>query len=104
MCTSTHKVKQFGCIYKKFGGYKMSILDKLRTKSQPTPQEEVETEVKITNINLKESDLSLDEITFLLTAIKDSTFKVSDVELVYNTIIKLQTQFLALSTKPKKGK
>ena len=39
----------------------MSILDKLRTKSQPTPQEEVETEVKITNINLKESDLSLDE-------------------------------------------
>ena len=79
----------------------MSILDKLRTKSQPTPQEEVETEVKITNINLKESDLSLDEITFLLTAIKDSTFKVSDVELVYNTIIKLQTQFLALSTKPK---
>ena len=81
----------------------MSILDKLRTKSQPTPQEEVETEVKITNINLKESDLSLDEITFLLTAIKDSTFKVSDVELVYNTIIKLQTQFLALSTKPKKG-
>jgi len=82
----------------------MSILDKLRTKSQPTPQEEVEMEVKITNINLKESDLSLDEITFLLTAIKDSTFKVSDVELVYNTIIKLQTQFLALSTKPKKGK
>ena len=82
----------------------MSILDKLRTKSQPTPQEEVETEVKITNINLKESYLSLDEITFLLTAIKDSTFKVSDVELVYNTIIKLQTQFLALSTKPKKGK
>jgi len=82
----------------------MSILDKLRTKSQPTSQEEVETEVKITNINLKESDLSLDEITFLLTAIKDSTFKVSDVELVYNTIIKLQTQFLALSTKPKKGK
>lgn len=82
----------------------MSILDKLRTKSHPTPQEEVETEVKITNINLKESDLSLDEITFLLTAIKDSTFKVSDVELVYNTIIKLQTQFLALSTKPKKGK
>lgn len=82
----------------------MSILDKLRTKSQPTPQEEVETEVKITNINLKESDLSLDEITLLLTAIKDSTFKVSDVELVYNTIIKLQAQFLALSTKPKKGK
>ena len=82
----------------------MSILDKLRTKSQPTLSEEVETEVKTTNINLKESELSLDEITFLLTAIKDSTFKVSEVELVYNTIIKLQTQFLALSAKPKKGK
>lgn len=82
----------------------MSILDKLRTKSQPTLSGEVETEVKTTNINLKESELSLDEITFLLTAIKDSTFKVSDVELVYNTIIKLQTQFLALSAKPKKGK
>ncbi len=82
----------------------MSILDKLRTKSQPTPQEEVETEVKNINLNPKESELSLDEITFLLTAIKDSTFKVSDVELVYNTIIKLQTQFLALNAKPKKGK
>lgn len=82
----------------------MSILDKLRTKSQPTPQEEVETEVKNINLNPKESELSLDEITFLLTAIKDSTFKVSDVELVYNTVIKLQTQFLALTTKPKKGK
>jgi hypothetical protein len=41
-------------------------------------------------------DLNFDEITFLLTSLKDLTFTVGDVELVYNTIIKLQNQFLQL--------
>jgi|688.fasta_scaffold00044_83 hypothetical protein len=78
----------------------MSILDKLRTKSVQPQQEEVVVETKQQTSN--ENDLGLEEITFLLSAIKDSTFKVSDVELVYNTIIKLQSQFIVLSGKKTK--
>ena len=78
----------------------MSILDKLRTKGVQPQQEEVVVETKEQTSN--ENDLGLEEITFLLSAIKDSTFKVSDVELVYNTIIKLQSQFIVLSGKKTK--
>jgi hypothetical protein len=78
----------------------MSILDKIRTKSVQPQQEEVVVETKQQTSN--ENDLGLEEITFLLSAIKDSTFKVSDVELVYNTIIKLQSQFIVLSGKKTK--
>lgn len=78
----------------------MSILDKLRTKGVQSQQEEVVVETKQQTSN--ENDLGLEEITFLLSAIKDSTFKVSDVELVYNTIIKLQSQFIVLSGKKTK--
>jgi hypothetical protein len=78
----------------------MSILDKLRTKGVQPQQEEVVVETKQQTSN--ENDLGLEEITFLLSAIKDSTFKVSDVELVYNTIIKLQSQFIVLSGKKTK--
>jgi len=72
----------------------MSILDKLRTKS---PQPQVVTDEPV--VSGIDTQLTLDEITWLLTAIKDLTFKVGDVELVYNTIIKLQSQFVELSAK-----
>jgi len=72
----------------------MSILDKLRAKSQ---QPQVVTDEPI--VSGIDTQLTLDEITWLLTAIKDLTFKVGDVELVYNTIIKLQSQFVELSAK-----
>lgn len=75
-------------------GYKMSILDKLRAKSSnETPIEEV---VKPTSTT-PDNRLNVDEITFLLTSIKDLTFKVGDVELVYSTIIKLQSQYIDLN-------
>ncbi len=71
----------------------MSLLDKLRIKSSTgTPAEEL---VKTTTLN--ENSLNVEEITFLLTSIKDLTFKVGDVELVYNTIIKLQSQYIDLN-------
>lgn len=71
----------------------MSILDKLREKQQSVKEEKVTL-----NQSDEQSNLNLDEITFLLTSIKDLTFKVSDVELVYSTIIKLQSQFLNKSS------
>ena len=70
----------------------MSILDKLRAKSQ---QPHVVTDEPI--VSGVDTQLTLEEITFLLTSIKDLTFKVGDVELVYNTIIKLQSQYIDLN-------
>jgi len=80
----------------------MSILDKLRGKQTEESEPVVEPQ-KVTK-KTDENNLTLDEIAFILTSIKDSTFKVSDVELVYSAIVKLQSQFLALSGKPHKGK
>jgi len=80
----------------------MSILDKLRGKQTQESEPVVEPQ-KVTK-KTDENNLTLDEIAFILTSIKDSTFKVGDVELVYSTIVKLQSQFLALSGKPHKGK
>lgn len=82
----------------------MSILDKLKTKQFVQSEPVVEPEKVTKKPELNENDLTLDEIAFILTSIKDSTFKVGDVELVYGTIVKLQSQFLALSGKPHKGK
>jgi len=77
----------------------MSILDKLREKNQSVKEEKVTL-----NQSDEQSNLNLDEITFLLTSIKDLTFKVSDVELVYSTIIKLQSQFLNKSSNTSENK
>jgi len=82
----------------------MSILDKLRTKPVESPKVEEEQVMEQPLIKIDENSLTLEEITFLLTAIKDSTFKVADVELVYNTIIKLQSQFMNLSGTPTKSR
>jgi hypothetical protein len=82
----------------------MSILDKLRTKPAESPTVEEEQVMEQPLIRIDENNLTLEEITFLLTAIKDSTFKVADVELVYNTIIKLQSQFMNLSGTPTKSR
>jgi hypothetical protein len=80
----------------------MSILDKLRTKPVEPVKVEEEPITEMSEIKVNENNLTLEEITFLLTAIKDSTFKVGDVELVYNTIVKLQSQFMNLSGTPTK--
>ena len=82
----------------------MSILDKIKTKQFVQSEPVVEPEKVTKKPELNENDLTLDEIAFILNSIKDSTFKVGDVEVVYSTIVKLQSQFLALSGKPHKGK
>lgn len=39
-----------------------------------------------------ESQLSLTEIEVLMNILRDSTFKVKDIEILYKTLIKLQKQ------------
>ena len=58
----------------------MSILDKLRGKQ--TEESEPVVEPQEVTKKTDENNLTLDEIAFILTSIKDSTFKVGDVELV----------------------
>jgi len=82
----------------------MSILDKLKTKQLVQSEPVVEPEKVTKKPELNENDLTLDEIAFILNSIKDSTFKVGDVEVVYSTIVKLQSQFLVLSGKSHEGK
>ena len=43
--------------------------------------------------------LNISEISFLLEVIKQSQFSGQDVEIVYNTVIKLQKQYLNLQPK-----
>ena len=43
--------------------------------------------------------LNTNEIAFLLEVIKQSQFSGQDVEIVYNTVIKLQKQYLNLQPK-----
>ena len=39
-----------------------------------------------------ESQLSQTEIEILLSILKDASFKIKDIEILYKTLIKLQTQ------------
>lgn len=41
--------------------------------------------------------LNMGELTFLLTLINQSTFNGSQLELVYNTVLKLQNQYIEQS-------
>lgn len=58
----------------------MGLLDKMKQESS----------------SLKGEDFSLEkqEIEFILMLIKDSSFKGEQVETVYNTVFKLQQQYL----------
>ena len=47
----------------------------------------------------KNSQLTLQELEFLLFLIKNSTFKGEQVEAIYNTAVKLQQQYLDLKNK-----
>ena len=61
----------------------MGLLNKLQPPSSPPPPQ-VE-------------NLSIDEIEFILNLIKNSEFKGENLEIVYNTVIKLQNQYIALN-------
>ena len=55
------------------------------------------------NVNVPEkvlgnnsNDLSLEELQFILLLIRDSSFKGENVQVVYNTVLKLQNQYTTL--------
>lgn len=63
----------------------MGLIDKIANKgSQPIPVDSSNTLI----------DFNLKEVEFLLSLIKESTFKGVDVEAVYNTVLKLQQSYL----------
>ena len=63
----------------------MGLIDKIANKgSQPSTVDSSNTLI----------DFNLKEVEFLLSLIKDSTFKGADVEAVYNTVLKLQQSYL----------
>lgn len=47
--------------------------------------------------NNKKVDLTKQEIEFLLTLVKNSTFKGDMIEIVYNTVYKLQDQYTKIN-------
>jgi len=58
----------------------MAIIEKQKTNSSPT--------------NGEEFLLNQQELEFLLVLIKESTFRGAQLEEVYNTVYKLQQQYL----------
>jgi hypothetical protein len=50
--------------------------------------------VQIANQQPAPNELNLQELEILLGLLKDATFKGEHVEIVYNTIIKLQNQYI----------
>jgi len=65
-----------------------NILDLINKKSTTSEQ-------PVIDIN----QLNVQDLEFLLTALKTSTFRGDQLELFYNLVIKLQNQYLALTTK-----
>jgi hypothetical protein len=65
----------------------MSLINKTKNESPS---------VKEGDLSLKKNDFSLEkqEIEFMLTLIKNSTFKGENLELLFNLTYKLQQQYL----------
>ncbi len=55
--------------------------------------------IQIANQQPAPNELNLQELEILLGLLKDATFKGEHVEIVYNTIIKLQNQYIGKTKK-----
>lgn len=49
------------------------------------------------SVSSKEVELTKQEIEFLLTLVKNSTFRGDMIEIVYNTVYKLQNQYTKIN-------
>ena len=66
----------------------MGLIDKIK---QSTPVS------KFNNPSLSsQSNLDLKEITIILNMIKESKFQGKDLEIIYNLVVKLQSQYTTL--------
>ncbi len=48
---------------------------------------------KSTSLNIDKDNLTVEEIQLILITLRNSTFKGEHVEILYNTVIKLQNQY-----------
>ena len=80
-------MKIFGFILNKFLKLVMGLLDKINQQKGIQPQ----------NIVTPAPDqLNAQELEFLLSLIKQTSFKGEAVEIIYNTALKLQNQYSKL--------
>lgn len=77
---------------KKSYNYVMGLLTKnLRTQNKP---ENIQPPASTDELNVK-------ELEFLLSILKEVSFKGGNVEIVYNTVLKLQNKYLEQTQKNK---
>lgn len=67
----------------------MGLLDKI--KQQKGPQN---APLRDTTLTLDSDQLSIQELEFLLSMLKQSTFKGEMIETMYSLVIKLQSQYM----------
>lgn len=82
--------QRFGFMLKKYYNVVMGLLSKnlqIRNKSEST-----------TSL-ASENELNAKELEFLLSALKEINFKGANVEIVYNTVLKLQKKYLEVTKK-----
>ena len=48
---------------------------------------------KSTSLNIDKDSLTIEEIQLILITLRNSTFKGEYIELLYNTVVKLQNQY-----------
>lgn len=68
----------------------MGFREKLKTNKQIQDQSESSTDF----VEQDKSQLTREEINYVLGIIKDTTFQGSEIERLYNIVYKLQTQYL----------
>lgn len=67
----------------------MGLLDKIR-QQKGTPN----APLKDTTSTLDPDQLDIQELEFLLSVLKQSTFKGEMIEVMYNLVVKLQSQYM----------
>jgi hypothetical protein len=82
-------MKIFGFIRNKIIKLVMGLLDKIR-QQKGTPN----APLKDTALTLDSDQLDIQELEFLLSMLKQSTFKGEMIEVMYNLVIKLQSQYM----------
>ncbi len=66
----------------------MSLINKINEQKSPS--------INVGDFSIKENnELRKEEIELLLILIKQSNFRGDQLEILYNTVIKLQNQYLA---------
>jgi hypothetical protein len=82
-------MKIFGFIRNKIIKLVMGLLDKIK-QQRGTPN----IPLRDTVLTLDSDQLDMQELEFLLSVLKQSTFKGEMIEVMYNLVMKLQSQYM----------